>query len=409
MGSFSIIDGGITTVKGFQAAGAAVGIKPRKMDMAIVYSEHPCYAAGVFTKNLVRAAPVLWSQSILNSEKKFRAIITNSGNANACTGELGKVHVKQEAEKFAALKGVNPDGVFVCSTGVIGVPLPIDTVLKGIETTSNLLGSTREHGALAAKGIMTTDTIPKEIAVECSISGVPVRIGAIAKGAGMIHPNMATMLGFVVTDCNITPSLLQKALSEVTERSFNMISVDGDTSTNDQVTLLANGLANNPIIDQENQDYMLFKEALEYGAMFLAKKIAYDGEGATKFLEVHVKGAKDYETARTIVKSVVRSVLVKCAFFGEDANWGRILCAMGYSGASFDPLGVTIQFIANNKNITLMERGVPTKFDEALAKEILKNREIHIEITLYEGSEEATAWGCDLSHEYVNINGHYRS
>lgn len=409
MTHFSVIEGGITAVKGFQATGAAVGIKPGKMDMAIIFSESPCYAAGVFTKNLVRAAPVLWSQQILNHEKKFRAIIANSGNANACTGELGKTHVKMEAEKLAAIKGINPDGIFVCSTGVIGVPLPIDTVLKGIETTSKLLGSTREHGALAAKGIMTTDTIPKEIAVEFKVSGITARIGAIAKGAGMIHPNMATMLGFIVTDCNISPQLMQKALSEATEKSFNMISVDGDTSTNDQVTMLANGIAGNPMIEKENQDYHVFKEALDYVTQYLAKKIAYDGEGASKFLEVHAKGAKDYETARTIVKSVIKSVLVKCAFFGEDANWGRILCAMGYSGAQFNPLGVTIQFVGGNKEITLMEKGMPIKFDEALAKEILKNREIRVEITLYEGKAEATAWGCDLTHEYVNINGHYRS
>jgi len=409
MDRISIIDGGITAVQGFQSSGAAVGIKKGIMDMAIIYSEVPCYAAGVFTKNLVKAAPVQWSQSILSKEKKFRAIITNSGNANACTGELGKEHVKLEAEKLASLMNIEPNSIFVSSTGVIGKPLPIDIVLKGIETTAKLLGSTREHGELAAKGIMTTDTIPKEIAVEFTLSGKNVRIGAIAKGAGMINPNMATMLGFIVSDCDIAPGLLQKALSETTENSFNMISVDGDTSTNDQLTIMANGLAGNPRIEKEDADYILFKEALELVNKFLTKKIAYDGEGATKFLEVHVQGAKNNNDARTIVKSVVSSVLVKCAFFGEDANWGRILCAMGYSGAEFDPLGVTIKFNAGNKDVTLMEKGVPQEFDEVLAKEILGNREIRVEIYLFEGNAEATAWGCDLSHKYVDINGHYRS
>lgn len=404
-----IIDGGITAVKGFLAAGAPAGIKKGRNDMAMIFSEAPAVAAATFTKNVVKAAPVYWNQEIYHKYSTFRAFVINAGNANACTGELGKQHVRQEAEAVAACLGIKPEEVFVCSTGVIGVPMPIDKVLPCINVLCKSLGSTIADGTAASKAIMTTDTVNKEIAVEVMIGDKPVRIAGMCKGAGMIHPNMATMLGFIVSDIKIDAKLLQKAHSESIEASFNMISVDRDTSTNDQVTVLANGMANNTPITEENVNYAIFKEALDFINTTLAKKIVYDGEGASKFLAVHVQGAKSIGDARILAKSVITSNLVKSAFFGCDANWGRILAALGYSGVVFNPEKVTIRFENKVGQIELMTVGTPVKFDEEFALKILKEREINIEILMQEGSAEATAWGCDLTYDYVKINGDYRT
>ena len=403
------VKGGINAPKGFKSVGMHIGLKKSKKDLAVIFSETPAIAAAVYTTNTVKAAPILWCQKLTENKSKIRAIVVNSGNANACTGSHGYLHTEITAEAAAKFLGVQPNEVLVASTGVIGVPLPIETILSGLKKACPLISS-GEQGALdAATAIMTTDTFPKEIAVELEIDGKPVRIAGIAKGSGMIHPNMATMLAFITTDADITENMLELALSETVADTYNMISVDGDTSTNDMVAVLANSEADNTLIDKEDEKYFLFRDALYIVNRHLAQQIIKDGEGASKFLEVAVNGAVSQPDARLIAKSVISSSLVKTAFFGEDANWGRILCAMGYSGGYFDQSKTNITFESSAGTITLMRDGLPIKFDEVQAKKILKENEIRILINLADGDSQATAWGCDLSYEYVKINGEYRT
>lgn len=405
-----IIDGGVTAPKGFKATGNAVGIKKGVKDLALISSDVPAVCAGAFTTNVVKATSVLRNIEIVKNKKnKISGVAVNSGNANACTGELGVQGNLQMAEKFAELLNVPADTVLTASTGVIGATFPIDTIKKGIDDTFPMLGYSREDAHIAAQAIMTTDTYSKEVAVEIEIGGKTVKIGGMAKGSGMIHPNMATMLGFITTDINITQELLDKALMVTIPKTFNMVSVDGDTSTNDTVIVLANGMAENDIIDTENEDYKVFADALYYINEKLAKELVRDGEGATKFIEINVDGAKTEEDAKVIAKSVVTSSLVKAAMFGEDANWGRVLCAMGYSGIDFDTTKVDIVYRSEKGTIDLMTKGTPIVFDEDKAKEILKEKEIYVDIKIAEGGAKATAWGCDLSYDYVKINGDYRS
>ncbi|AFS78859.1 arginine biosynthesis bifunctional protein ArgJ [Gottschalkia acidurici 9a] len=404
-----IIDGGITSPKGFKSTGFYAGIRKKKNDMALIYSEVKAKAVGVFTKNTVKAAPVIWDQEVLNKKGNIQAIVVNSGNANACTGESGKEHAKIMAETTAECLNLKTEEVLVSSTGVIGVPLPIDIIEKGIKENYDKLGNAKNDSDLAAEAIMTTDTFPKKIAIELEIDNKIITIAGIAKGSGMIHPNMGTMLGYITTDVNISRELLDKALKTSTLDSYNMISVDGDTSTNDTVIVMANGMAENTEIMIENEDYKKFKEALHFVNTNLSKQIVKDGEGAGKFLAVSVDGAKTKEDARVLTKSVINSSLVKTAFFGEDANWGRIVCAMGYTGIEFDLNKTSINFTSDGKRIDLMENGVPLEFSEEQAKEVLKASEIEVNITLGEGSETATAWGCDLSYDYVKINADYRT
>lgn len=403
------IDGGITSPKGFKAVGFHAGIRKKKNDMALIYSEVPAKAVGVFTKNTVKAAPVLLDQDILSKGGNIQAIVVNSGNANACTGELGKEHAKKMADVTAECLGLSEGEVLVSSTGVIGVPLPIDIIESAIKENYNKLGNSKSDSDLAAEAIMTTDTFPKKIAIEVEICGKKISIAGIAKGSGMIHPNMGTMLGYITTDVNISRELLDEALKVSTLDSYNMISVDGDTSTNDTVIVMANGMAENAEINTKNEDYEKFKEALHFVNTNLSKQIVKDGEGAGKFLAVKVEGAKTKEDARTLTKSVINSSLVKTAFFGEDANWGRIVCAMGYTGIEFDLNKTSINFIGDGNRVDLMENGVPINFSEEDAKKVLKSAEIEVNITLGEGYETATAWGCDLSYDYVKINADYRT
>ncbi|MHA2049356.1 MAG: bifunctional ornithine acetyltransferase/N-acetylglutamate synthase [Promethearchaeota archaeon] len=403
------INGGITSPKGFHATGNHIGIKENKKDLAIVFSEVPAIASGVFTRNVVKAAPVLWDQSLIQNQNLIQAIVINSGNANACTGEIGIDHTKLMASEVASSLGLRENQVLVASTGVIGVPLPIDIIINGIKSTHEKLGNSSEDASLAAEAIITTDTHLKEISVEFSIEDKKIRIGGMAKGSGMIHPNMATMLAFITTDVNISRELLDKAFKESVDESYNMISVDGDTSTNDSVIILANGMSKNTKINQEDKNYLIFKQALHQVNTYLAKAVVRDGEGASKFITVHVKGAASKNEAKILSKSIITSNLVKTAFFGEDANWGRIVAAMGYSGANFDPSKVSIKLFNGSNSINLMQEGTPLQFDENLAKNILKKSEITVEAILKEGTGEATAWGCDLSYDYVRINGAYRT
>ena len=347
-----VIEGGVTAAKGYKAAGLRAGIKAGKTnkDMAMIYSEKEAACAGTFTKNVVKAAPVFWDKDVVYKEGKAQAVVVNSGIANACTGEEGISNCKKEAEKAGELLSIAPEHVLVASTGVIGAQLVMDVVEKGIEMLVPELDSGKEAGENAATAIMTTDTHKKEIAVECTLGGKTVTIGGMCKGAGMIHPNMGTMLSFITSDAAIDQKLLQQFLSEIVEDTFNMISVDRDTSTNDTVLLLANGLAGNDEIVKEDEDYQTFKEALYYVNEYLAKCIASDGEGATKLLEVNVNGAKDVKQAKVVAKSVCTSPLVKTAIFGNDANWGRLLCAMGYSGEEFDPYQVDL-YIEDRKSV----------------------------------------------------------
>ncbi len=405
----NIIDGGVTAAKGFQATGGAVGIKKGIKDLALVKSDVPAAAAACFTTNVVKAASVTRNMAVMEGKSKISGIAINSGNANACTGEEGAAANEKMAETLAECLGVSADSILTASTGVIGAPFPIDIVESGIRETAPKLGNTRADALLAAESIMTTDTYSKEVAVEMEIGGVKVTIGGMAKGSGMIHPNMATMLAFVTTDCAISQDLLQKALSGDVKTTYNMVSVDGDTSTNDTVVVLANGMAGNMEITEEGKDYDVFKEALHYVNERIAKNLVRDGEGATKFIEINVDGAKTCEDAKTIAKSVVTSSLVKAAMFGEDANWGRVLCAMGYSGVKFDPSKVDIAYTSEKGNILLMDQGRPIVFDEEKAASILSEKEITVNIKIAEGCEKATAWGCDLSYDYVKINGDYRS
>jgi glutamate N-acetyltransferase/amino-acid N-acetyltransferase len=395
--------------KGFQAAGAHVGIKRRRKDLALLWSDAPANVAAAFTTNVAKAAPIIWNQRVMNERKMMRGVAINSGNANACTGEDGLVHTEMMAETYAACKQVTPSEILIASTGVIGVPLPIDRIKEGIKATCSQLSSEAQAGRAAAEAILTTDSYVKEIALCVEIGGKTVTIGGMAKGSGMIHPNMATMLAFVTTDVNISPDLLDEALNKSIAETYNMISVDGDTSTNDMVAVLANGLAENGRIVEKDGDYERFFKALNQVNLYLAKAIVNDGEGATKFIEVMVKGTKTLEDAQKLSRSVVSSNLVKTALFGQEPNWGWILAAMGYGGVPFDPNRVTIKFQSNAGKASLVECGQPTSIDPAFASQVLKEREIQILIEVDEGECMATAWGCDLSYEYVRINGANRS
>ena len=403
------INGTIIAPEGFLAAGIRTGVKRRRKDLALIYTKTPAISAGVYTSNMVKAAPLLVTKDIIEHATPVNAIIINSGNANACTGAQGIKNAWQMVTKTREVLNLPQRSVLVASTGVIGVKLQMDKILEGIEEIATQTGNTEQCALNAAEGIMTTDTFVKGIAYEFEISGKTVKIGAIAKGSGMIHPNMGTMLGFITTDAVISKQMLQKALSDSTKNTYNMISVDGDTSTNDMVIVLANGCAKNKPIECESEDYKTFAKALDMVNKHLAKQIVLDGEGATKFLEINVLGAKDEESAKVLAKSVVTSSLVKTAFFGEDANWGRILAALGYSGVKFNPDDVSIEFVSGDNSLFLMKDGAPLDFSENLAGEILKNKEITVNIYLKEGEGHACAWGCDLSYEYVRINGEYRT
>lgn len=404
-----LIQGSITAPKGFKANGEHIGIKNKKKDLAIIYSETPCTYAGAFTQNVVKAAPVLWDQMVLNEGKKVHAIVVNSGNANAATGMQGEKDTEEMASLVAEAFNIDKKQVLVCSTGVIGVDLPMEVLRKGIGPVAVKVSATHEGGEAASDAILTTDLVKKTIALEENINGTMITVGGMGKGSGMIHPNMATMLGFITTDVNITKEMLQKALKKAIDTSFNMITVDGDTSTNDSVLVLANGMAGNPVIDQEGEAFDKFYAALYEVCKYIAISIVKDGEGATKLLEVNLEGVKSFEDGKCIAKSILTSNLVKTAFFGEDANWGRIFCAMGYSGISFDPAKVDISIESIAGNVAMLKQGLPVKFSEEKAKEVLEENEIKILVTMGEGKESVTAWGCDLSYDYVKINGDYRS
>ena len=405
-----IIEGGVTAAQGFKAASCAAEIKYKgRTDMAMILSEVPCHAAGTFTTNVVKAAPVKWDQDVVYNQDGARAVICNSGIANACTGTEGMAYCKATAEAAGKIFGIPSGSVLVASTGVIGMQLPIDRITKGVEMMAPVLEHSKEAGDKAAKAIMTTDTIPKQAAVEIVLGEKTVTIGGMCKGSGMIHPNMCTMLGFLTTDAAISKELLQEALSEDIKDTYNMVSVDGDTSTNDTVLLLASGLAGNPEITEKNDDYYAFKEALHYVNETLCKKIAGDGEGATALFEVKMTGARTKEDAVILAKSVVTSSLTKAAIYGHDANWGRILCAMGYSGVQFDPEKVDLWFESRAGKIKIIENGVSTGYSETEATRILSENEVTAIADVKMGEEKATAWGCDLTYDYVKINADYRS
>ena len=408
------IEGGICAAAGIKANGVHCGIRKntQKKDLTLIVSEVPASAAAVYTTNLVKGAPLtVTKQHIANGTAQ--AIICNSGNANTCNANgieiAEQMSVLCSEELAKAGISINPEDVVVASTGVIGQPLSIEPIAQGLPSLVAGLSSSREAETSAAEGIMTTDTIKKEIALEFELDGVTCHLGGIAKGSGMIHPNMATMLVFLTSDVAISPEMLQKALSNDVTKTFNMLSVDGDTSTNDMVSILANGLAHNPRIETENEAYLTFARALNTVTVWLCRTIAGDGEGATKLLECIVTEAPDEATAKTVAKSIITSSLTKAAMFGADANWGRILCAIGYSGAQVDVHKVNVSFRSKAGTITVCENGSGIPFSEELAKTILLEDEIDILVSLNSGTAQASAWGCDLTYEYVKINGDYRT
>ncbi len=411
MNNIKTIEGGVTAAKGFKAAAVQAGIKNNiKKDMAMIYSEKPCVTAGTFTLNKVFAAPVKWDKNVVNNSAFSQAVVINSGIANACTGNDGDNACKKEAETVSKLLSIPEDSVLLGSTGVIGMQLPMDKILHGIELLVPILSDTLEAGTDAAKAIMTTDTRDKQVAVSVEIGGKTVTVGGMCKGAGMIHPNMATMLCFITSDAVIEQSALKKMTSAIVEDSFNMISVDGDTSTNDTVLVMANGMAKNQAITIDNKaDYELYYQALCHVLTELSKMIAGDGEGCTCLFEVQAINAKIKEQAKILAKSVVTSNLTKCAIFGHDANWGRMLCAMGYSGVDFDPEKVDIYFESEAGKIKIVENGVAANYSEEKATEILSQNPIAAIVDIQSGNEKATAWGCDLTFDYIKINADYRS
>ena len=412
----SKISGGVTAAKGFSAACCAAGIKYRdRTDMAMLYSSVPCTVAGVFTSNKVKAAPVLWDRGIVASGHPVQAVVVNAGIANAGTGGSGLRRCRETAEHTGKLLGIPADSVLLGSTGVIGPNIPLDRITAGVSAMSEKLSNTPEAGTAASKAIMTTDTVNKEIAVEFDLpaeSGegmVTVRLGGMCKGSGMIHPNMCTMLAYLTTDCAIRRDLLQEALSAVVQDTFNMITVDGDTSTNDTLLVMAGGLSGNRCISEKNQDYELFCEALFTVCRTLAVKMAGDGEGATHLVEMHVYNADTKENARTLARSVVASSLVKAMIFGKDANCGRILCALGYAGPDFDPAVIELYLHGEKETLCFYRDGCVQTFDEEKAAAILGEEAVRFSCDMKMGKEEATAWGCDLTYDYVKINGDYRS
>ena len=405
-----IVEGGVTAAKGFEAAATAAQIKYKdRTDMAMIYSQVPCVCAGTFTTNVVKAACVKWDKQVVESGKKAQAVVVNSGIANACTGSEGFGYCKDTADAAAKALQIDADGVLIASTGVIGKQLPIDRITAGVEALAAKKNTSIENGTEASKAIMTTDTVNKQIAVEFEIGGKKVTIGGMSKGSGMIHPNMCTMLGFITTDAVISKAALQKALRDDVKETYNMVSVDGDTSTNDTVLLLANGLAENEEITVDSESYRVFAAALHEVNEYLAKRMAADGEGATCLFEVDIINADTKENAKILAKSVVCSSLTKAAIAGHDANWGRILCAMGYSGVQFDPEKVDLFFESSAGRIQIMKDGVGTDFSEEKATAILSQSEIKAIADVKIGTASATAWGCDLTHEYVTINADYRS
>ena len=405
-----VIDGGITAVTGFEAAGIEAAVKyQNRKDMAIIYSTVPFKVAGTFTTNVVKAAPVLWDKDIVDNSPFAQAVIVNTGIANAGTGKEGMSYCEQEAKKASELLGIPQNAVLVGSTGVIGKHLPMDRICNGIEKLVVAKNGSIDAGHDAAKAIMTTDTCPKEIAVELELGGKKVVVGGMSKGSGMIHPNMCTMLGYVATDAAISKELLQEALSASVTDTYNMISVDGDTSTNDTCLLMANGLAGNAEITEKNDDYKAFCEALNYVNTFLAKKMAGDGEGATALFETTVYNAATKEEARILAKSVICSNLTKAAIYGHDANWGRILCALGYSRVKFDSENVDIFVESKAGKIQLCKCGVENDYSEDEATKILSEPEVTVLVDMKMGNGTASAWGCDLTYDYVKINADYRS
>ena len=399
------ITGGVTAAKGFEAAGAEAQVKyQNRKDMAMVFSRTPCRAAGVFTSNVVKAAPVVWDREIVENASAVHAVVVNSGIANACTGEQGREYCRQTAFAAAEALGIPETSVLVASTGVIGMQLPMDRITAGVKALAGTLSDTVDAGREAAEAIMTTDTHSKQVAVTIELSGKTVTIGGMAKGSGMIHPNMCTMLGFVTTDAAISKELLQEALRADVVDTFNMISVDGDTSTNDTLLVLANGCAGNEEITEKNEDYRTFCEALHEVNMTLAKMLAGDGEGATALFECRVIHADTKENARTLAKSVICSSLTKAAIFGHDANWGRILCALGYSGVRFDPEAIELFIESKAGRILIYQSGSAADYSEEEATRILSCPAVTALVDMKMGEEEATAWGCDLSYDYVKIN-----
>lgn len=404
----NFIDGGVAAPIGFTTNGVLSGIKAGRTrpDTALIFSEKPCAAAGVFTKNKVQAECVKLSRRHV-AGGSAQAVIVNSGNANACTGEQGAQAALRMAQSAASCLSLPANEVLVCSTGVIGQQLPVEKIEA--KMADLVAGLSKEGHQLAREAIMTTDTRYKEAALETIIGGKTVRLGTMAKGSGMIHINMGTMLGFITTDCAISAAMLDKALRESVEGTYNCVSVDGDTSTNDTLLILANGMAGNQVIDSEGADYEAFLSALNQLNRLMAKRIAADGEGAEHLVECRVDGAASVEDARILAKAVISSNLVKAAFFGKDANWGRILCAMGYSGGSFTPEKASVSFASAAGGIQVFKEGVPLDFDEELARRILSEDETCIEVELQDGNCSGTAWGCDLTYEYVKINGDYRT
>ncbi|NLK95710.1 MAG: bifunctional glutamate N-acetyltransferase/amino-acid acetyltransferase ArgJ [Clostridiales bacterium] len=405
--SYKIIEGSVTSPIGFLASGVHCGVKEgsTKKDLALIYSEENCVAAGMYTNNKVKCAPIFITKEHLQNNRA-RAIICNSGNANCCTGEEGLEKARIITEELAKTLKINSKDVLIASTGVIGVPINLEAIKSGIEPLTESLS---KNGSDAATAIMTTDTKKKECACQFEIQGKTVTIGAIAKGSGMIEPNMGTMLSFITTDLAISAELLKSALQEAVNVSYNRISVDGDTSTNDTVLILANGLAENEEVINKNEDYNTFVEALKFVTITIAKMLAKDGEGATKLIECVVNGAKNDEEGVIFAKSVITSSLVKTAMFGADANWGRILCALGYAGLDFEPEKVNVSFQSKSGSIVVCTNGASVDFDEEIAKKILLEDEITINIDLALGTSSVTCWGCDLTYDYVRINGDYRS
>ena len=401
-----IINGGVCAAQGFTAGGIHCGIRKNKTkkDLALIFSEKRASAAAVYTTNLVKGAPLVVTKNHI-ADGFAQAVICNSGNANTCNAN--GIEIAEGMSKLVAeTMNISENDVVVASTGVIGQPLDIEPIKNGMEELRNSLGDNSQD---AAEGIMTTDTVVKEIAVSFTVGGKECKIGGIAKGSGMIHPNMATMLVFITTDCAISPEMLKKALSTDIKNTFNMVSVDGDTSTNDMVTVLANGMAGNEEITTDGEDFDTFMKALNTITVHLCRMIAGDGEGATKLLECQVNGAQTEEIAKTVAKSVICSSLTKAAMFGADANWGRVLCAIGYSGADVDVTKIDVSFISDKGEILVCKNGAGVEFSEEKAKEILLEKEIITKIELNDGSSNATAWGCDLTYEYVKINGDYRT
>ena len=405
-----MIKGGVTSAKGFKAACTAAGIKYKgRTDMAMVVSEVPAVCAGTFTSNVVKAACVKWDMDIVKSGKKMSAVVVNSGIANACTGEEGYDACRKTAKAVKEALGIDEDTVAVASTGVIGMQLPVDKLVNGVKDMAAKLSDSEEAGTDASKAIMTTDTVNKERAVSFFLNGKTVTLGGMSKGSGMIHPNMCTMLGFLCTDANVTKDVLQKILSDVVKDTFNMITVDGDTSTNDTLLIMANGLADNDLIAGPGEGYDKLYEAVYTVCESLAKTMASDGEGATKLFEAKVVNAKSKEDAKTMARAVVGSNLSKAAIYGCDANFGRFLCAMGYSGAQFDESDVELYFQSANGELKVFDHGVPLAFDEEKATHIMKADTVTVFINMNEGDASATAWGCDLTYDYVKINADYRS